>query len=86
MCNHLSPTKKCKTNCRLLGKKFDENYNENDGTFTILDRNTDDYRQCADLAQTVICIDKTIWFDKIALTIVMMVKAHGNCAFLRTVF
>lgn len=37
-----------------------ENLMENDGTFTILDRNTDDYRQCADLAQTVICIDKTI--------------------------
>lgn len=60
MCNHLSPTKKCKTNCKLLEKKFDENYNENDGTFTILDRNTDDYRQCADLDQTVICIDKMI--------------------------
>ena len=41
-------------------EKIDENYNENDGTFTILDRNTDDYRQCADLAQTVICIDKMI--------------------------
>jgi len=40
---------KCKTNCRLLGRKFDENYNENDGTFTILHRYTDDYRQCADL-------------------------------------
>ena len=30
------------------------------GPFTILDRNTDDYRQCADLDQTVICIDKMI--------------------------
>ena len=49
MCHHLSPVKKCKTNCRLLGRKFDENYHENDGTFTILNRYTDDYRQCADL-------------------------------------
>ena len=38
-----------KQNCRLLGRKFDENYHENDGTFTILNRYTDDYRQCADL-------------------------------------
>jgi len=60
MCHHLSPVKKCKTNCRLLGRKFDENYHENDGTFAILHRYTDDYRQCADLAQTVICIDKMI--------------------------
>ncbi len=34
----------------FLGRKFNENYNENDGTFTILHRYTDDYRQCADLA------------------------------------
>ena len=44
----------------FLGRKFDENYHENDGTFAILHRYTDDYRQCADLAQTVICIDKMI--------------------------
>lgn len=43
MCHHLSPVKKCKTNCRIFGRKFDENYNENDGTFTIFDRCTNDY-------------------------------------------
>ncbi len=43
--------------------KIDENYNENDGTYTILDRIQMIIDQCADLDQTVICIDKNdlIW-------------------------
>ena len=31
-------------------------------------------------------IDKLFQNDKINITIIMMVKAHENCAFLRTVF
>ncbi len=54
MCHHLSPVKKCKMEIAgFLGENLMKIITKMMGLFTILDRNTDDYRQCADLAQTV---------------------------------